>query len=95
MMQLLEMFRAGCYAVGVLASLWLCIEYANRHDRPLAGVFGAQSLLYGVQLLSVAVRYLGMDAAGSRTILTPAVVLHTATLLVLIVRVTREMRATR
>lgn len=72
----LELLRAVLYAVGVLVSLWLCIEYSNMGDKPLAGVMGTMSLLYGALLVSVSTRYMGFGQIESRAVITPALMLH-------------------
>lgn len=82
----LELVRAGGYAVGVLVFLYLCIERSNLGDRPLAGMLGALSLLYGSLLMSVATRYMGLGGVESRTLITPAVLLHVVTGLLMLRR---------
>lgn len=80
----LELVRACGYAVGVLAALYLCIEYANVHERALAAMLGTLSLLYGALLVSVATRYMGLGQTESRNLITPAVLLHVMFLLALV-----------
>ena len=82
----LEMMRAVAYAVGALGSLYLCIEFANLNRRGMAGVMGTLFAFLGSLLLSIAVRYLGMDGPSSRAIVTPAALLLAAALLIAVWR---------
>lgn len=90
----LEMTRVVCYAANTLMALYLCIEFANLHDRPLAALLGALSMLSGMQLTTVAVRYMGMSARESTALLTPTVIVLTVTLAVVTLRAYRRKRVT-
>lgn len=80
----LETVRAFCYAAGVMFSLYLSIEYANRHERAMAAMLGTLMAMHLALLLSIAARFFGMYEVGSRALITPAVLLHTVALFVLV-----------